>query len=74
MYGITVGEAMKMAVLSNGGGNTLELDYQNRYAGLCVKNNYIEEQMVTCYYKSVNSVTGNSRSNHALTAIMIQAP
>jgi len=60
-YGITVGEAMDMAVLS-GGGYAMALAYQNRYAGSCVKQNYIEERMVACYYKSTDSA-GGSRSS-----------
>jgi len=33
----------------------MALDYQNQYAGSCVKQDYTESQMVTCYYKSSGS-------------------
>mmetsp|Transcript_43899 Transcript_43899/g.51429 ORF Transcript_43899/g.51429 Transcript_43899/m.51429 type:complete len:87 (-) Transcript_43899:1118-1378(-) len=39
----------------SGKGYAMALDYQNQYAGSCVKQDYTESQMVTCYYKSSGS-------------------
>jgi hypothetical protein len=46
--GITVQEAMEMAVLP-GGGYLLALDRHDFYASFCGKTNWVSNQLVTCY-------------------------
>jgi hypothetical protein len=60
MYGLTVEEAMEMALLSSGG-YLLALDQHDAYASFCAKTNYISDQIVTCYPNNTLPCT-NSKS------------
>lgn len=48
MYGLTVGEVTALAQLASGIGYLIVLDGQDGYSS-CVKENYVENQIVTCY-------------------------
>lgn len=49
LYGLTVGETMELAALSDGGGYLLAMDQHDAYSTSCAKQNYVENQLVTCY-------------------------
>jgi hypothetical protein len=60
VYGLTVEEAMEMALLSSGG-YLLALDQHDAYASFCAKTNWISDQVVTCYPNNTLPCT-NSKS------------
>lgn len=49
VYGLTVGDTLELAKLSNSNGYVLALDWQDYYGSFCGKMNWFESELVTCY-------------------------
>jgi len=71
VYGITVGEAMKLAVLPTGG-YALALDGHDQYASFCGKSNWIESQLVTCYPYGMNSTVRCTNPSNSVPMQMLK--
>jgi hypothetical protein len=57
VYGLTVGEVMMMAALSDGVGYLLAIDQHDAYLTSCAKQNYVEDLLVTCYMQNTPACT-----------------
>ena len=71
VYGLTVEEVMELAALPNGG-YALALDDHDQYASGCVKSNWIESQVVTCYPYGMNSTVRCTNGRQSVPMQMLK--
>ena len=72
VYGMTVAEVMELAALPTGG-YMIAMDGQDYYGTPCAKPNWVEEELVPCYIKSLSCTHRTSYLPSKLKSYILQS-